>query len=262
MQVKSLIHANFITRILFKEFIISMTVLSIIQAFFLSLMLPSIAISLRPYSYHIHFSPSPKLLAPVISITSYIYGIIAVIAAAQIASEIERGDAALYLSFPISRLSYIFSWIIAALVLPSVMYFLSLSIPLLIIEPKLLFGIGGEELLLIVLQVSTSAIISFLAAIILKRRAFALAVGMFEYIILPFIFTFIIALLSSYLSYTGQSFTSNGIWWFAILYPYNCYLFFGYLGVKWFEAACVNIPFLLFILAFLIIYTKRYFEAG
>jgi len=156
-----------------------------------------------------------------------------------------------------SRLSYVASWIIASILVPSLMFLFSLTIPILILEPRLLLEVGGGEIVLIILQVSTSGFIVLLASALFGRRSLAIAVGLSEYLVAPILLTLLAAIVTS-AAQTPPS--ARDVLWIAVLYPYNYYLTFSHLGASWVEAATVNIPALSASMATLLAYTKRSFE--
>jgi len=261
MRSKALLHSTYIVGMLSKELLIAMAALSIVQTVFLSMMLPNIAVEATPYYTGGFVTPQIRLiLAPVLGITGFLYAIVTLIAAAQLGLELERGDATIYLSHPISRSSYVLSWIIASLIIPSTMFFISLAIPLLVVEPRLLFGVSGEEMLLLVLQVLTGGFIVLAASLLFKKRSLALASGFFEYLILPLIMTIALAIFFSLVHNVTPS--ARDVLWLAILYPYNYLVMFNHLGARWIEAAAANIPVLLALIVFVILYAKRRLEVG
>ncbi|RLE72764.1 MAG: hypothetical protein DRJ37_02090 [Thermoprotei archaeon] len=260
MQPRILLHSSYILSRLSKELTAAMAGLAIIQVIFLSMMAPRMAIRVTLYpqpGYVAYPQPPQTMLTPVLGITSFLYAILTIAIGAQMGLELERGDSALYLSHPISRLSYVASWIIASILIPSLMFFFSLIIPILILEPYLLLGVGGGEITLILLQVSTSGSIVLLTAALFKKRSLALAVGIFEYLIAPILLTLIAAITSSITQTTPSA---RDMLWMAVLHPYNYYLMFGYSGANWVEAAVVNIPVFSAFVAFLLAYTRRSFE--
>ncbi len=260
MRPRILLHSSYILGRLSKELAAAMAGLAIIQVIFLSMMAPRMAIRVTLYpqpGYVAYPQPPPMMLAPVLGITGFLYAMLTVAMGAQMGLELERGDSALYLSHPISRLSYVASWIIASIFIPSLMFFFSLIIPILILEPHLLLGVGGGEIALILLQVSTSGSIVLLTAALFKKRSLALAVGIFEYLMAPILLTLIAAIIT-FTTHTTPS--AGNMLWIALLYPYNYYMMFGYLGANWMGAAIVNMPVFSMLTALLLAYTRWGFE--
>ena len=258
MPNKIITHSSYIISTLSKPLIIATVLLSLIQVIFLLLLLPNIVVYVGPTRPG---PPTPRypILAPVLGISGFLYGIIVISLAAQVGFELERGESSLYLSFPISRMSYILSWIVSSMAIPSLIFLLSLLIPLLILDPSMMLGISGVEVLLLLLQVLTSGFIVLLCSIIFRRRSIAFAVGLLEYLLLPWILLMVLSFLA-YQIYRVSFPKESMIWWMAFLYPYNYFMIGQQVGVSWTKAVIANLPTLIFLVILVIVYTRFKFE--
>ena len=117
------------------------------------------------------------------------------------ASELESGESLIYLSTPVSRITYTLSWIIAPLVSVVGTFILTLTIPVIILDPGILVNrtflgmlgtLSGEIIYYI--------IILTLASLLLKRRSTTMATAFFLLFLGPLISTII---LSIYFSISG-----------------------------------------------------------
>ena len=258
MPNKIITHSSYVISTLSKPLIIATVLLSLIQVIYLLLLMPSTVVDVRPVHSR---PPTPQypILAPVLGISGFLYSIIVISLAAQVGFELERGESSLYLSFPISRMSYILSWIVSSMAIPSLIFLLSLLIPLLILDPSMMLGISGVEVLLLLLQVLTSGFIVLLCSIIFRRRSIAFAVGLLEYLLLPWILVAMLSFLAYYI-YRVNFPTESMIWWMAFLYPYNYFMIGRYIGVSWTRAVIANLPTLIFLVILVVVYTKFKFE--
>lgn len=82
--------------------------------------------------------------------TVNLYALIMCMLFANMLSEVDEGEAALYLAHSLSRRAYLASWTVAAILLPTLGYVLSIALPLAVIAPDLL----AEPRTLMVLRLS------------------------------------------------------------------------------------------------------------
>ncbi len=108
--------------------------------------------------------------------------------AISLASELESGETILYLSTPLSRLAYVASWILSALILTVGLFLMAIIVPAIAIDPGLVsqgsflgmtFALSGE----ILYYISALTLVS----IVSKRRSIVQAAAFALFILGPII---------------------------------------------------------------------------
>ncbi|MEB3773821.1 MAG: hypothetical protein GSR86_02690 [Desulfurococcales archaeon] len=119
--------------------------------------------------------------------------------ASSMASELESGEALLYLSTPLSRLSYVSSWLLASLSISAGTFMLTLVIPLIAIDPGAL--LAQKDLLKFILavigEVVYYTVILTAVGIIVKKRNLTSAVGFFMLLLGPMISVIVFVILEA-----------------------------------------------------------------
>ena len=203
------------------------------------------------------FSTGP-FLAPIIALTSFFYVFVIVYLISVFTSELSTGGALLFLSFPLSRVEYVFSWILNSVVAPSLLYLLSIAIPVAVIDPTLVLNISGVEITLAVLEMTAVGTVIFLLSLITKNRKTALSAGILLYLVVPYL-----GLIAfSYFKYSLKIDLSNTpvFWVYEALYPYKAGLFV-YGSVSWsYNLAFPTAILIALILAATLFYSKYRLE--
>ncbi len=129
-----------------------------------------------------------------LNFTSFFLSLTLIFAVATYSEELLSGGVTLALSHPISRTSYVLSWMLASLVTTTLIYFLSILIPLLIINPSLVEALKFREIFLKILEIFELGSLLFLISSIFRGRGKAIIVGLILYYFLPMISLFAISI--------------------------------------------------------------------
>lgn len=178
------------------------------------------------------------------AMTSLIYYMSIVYIAYSLAQELGEGPATLYLSHPLGRGEYMVSWLIAGLVTTTVLYATSILAPLLVMDIELLSTTHWEEALLPVLEGVLTGGVSFLTAVLTRRRGMTFFSGLIYLLLLPFALMIIRAITWS--TPPGGSKDAVSVFielTFAVLYPSKYYLMkrttdFGHIAFTSFLLSC------------------------
>ncbi len=205
-------HTSFIHDRLLKSFL----VLSLLAA-----LIHGLSILFLP-----HTSPStPSPLAFITMFTSLIYVIAMIYVVSSMAQDLRDRTAELYLSQPLTRIEYAFSWLITSVVTPSLVYLSAVALPVAILDPHLLLSFGFEELGYLVVEGLFAGSLAFITAVLTRSRGLTFFIGLFWLLVLPFVLMMGVAVLSfssmgSHQSPAAKTLLSV----FAVLYPYKFYL--------------------------------------
>ncbi len=130
-------------------------------------------------------------------LTGLILVFLVVFLVASFAGDLSGGGAQLFLSQPISRTVYAATWLLATVATPTLIYILSLALPLLIIDPRLLNAVGFTDIGLSVLEVLEVGSLLFLIASVTRSRAAVVVLGLFLEFLLPWIILIPLAMLTA-----------------------------------------------------------------
>jgi len=132
----------------------------------------------------------------VASATELLLVFITVFMVASYAGDLSGGGGQLFLSQPLSRAGYAAAWLVATVATPCLVYALSLALPLLIIDPRLLSALGLWNLMRAVLEVAEWGAFLFLLATVSRSRALVVILGLFAELLLPWILLLPMALFA------------------------------------------------------------------
>ncbi|MEM2795612.1 MAG: hypothetical protein QXY49_07145, partial [Thermofilaceae archaeon] len=186
-----------------------------------------------------------------------LYSVFAIIAAYAFASDLSRGTYTIFLSQPLTRRGYVITWMLAIAVAPATAYLLSLVIPFVVIDIRLIKSFDPIDFLLLFLEGAFLSMVIFLAGLISRRPELVAVIGVFMHIIL-FIILGIIYSLTYHFSRSHELIALI----YAIVYPFKSKVFqltLQYAGVThW--AAYANLALSIMLITIAIEYSKRKFE--
>jgi len=147
-----------------------------------------------------------SFLAPIGFIFGSFLVLLLIIIAGPMIDEINEGHIQLYLATGLSRLEYVASWYIVAVVYPVLAIFLAIVLPVLIIDPSSLFtriSPYSQRLVptmltfafAISLQLLNNVSLGFLFGLVRKSKGAAYLVATFLAFLLPFILSVVISIL-------------------------------------------------------------------
>ena len=171
-----------------------------------------------------------------IGLTSFILSLTLIFAIATFSEELVNGGALLALSHPISRTSYVLSWMIVSLVTTTLIYLLSIWAPLLIIDPDLLQTMEFYNVVIKILELFEVCSVLQLLSMLLKGRGKAILLGLALYYFIPITLMFFGALLFV----PGAGFRSNLFMdAFFSIYPSYSTIFFGGSAPYWINTVAI-----------------------
>jgi len=149
------------------------------------------------------FASIPMIMQPfnflqgVTAFTGMIYAFLIISALYSLASDLSQGGAQLFLSQPISRVTYVLAWFLASLGTPTLVFVLSIVLPIVVIDPSLLYLLSSSGLHLLILETLELSCFVFLVACISKSRGVTLLAGMLLFFILPFMIPILLMMIYS-----------------------------------------------------------------
>ncbi|MEB3860304.1 MAG: hypothetical protein LRS43_03745 [Desulfurococcales archaeon] len=170
------------------------------------------------------FPPQIDLLILLVVFMSFIISILAGFMASAAAGEIESGETLLYLSTPLSKAEYYYSWIFSTTVMFTAIYSLGFVVPLIVVSPRSIatLEISGA-LIAVTLQLLYHTVIFSSAAVTLKSRTRVIGFITGFLLILPVSSLIVLALLEavSDIYISDEAF----VWIFGLYYPSFIFFF-------------------------------------
>ncbi len=201
-------------------------------------------------------------LSPILGMTSTLYAFIIIQVAYSFAGDLSEGRAQLFLSHPLGKVEYVFSWLFTNLYTTMLLFILSIVLPVVVLDPTLLLELGLRDIYLLSLELVVSGVILFSIALFTKSRGITFLSGILLYYILPFILLIVISFITYVTRSPGLPQTPL-LWAYTILYPYKSMLLLSTRQVSGFSPIQASISSL--ILASLLhvsvgIYSRRRLE--
>ncbi|MCE4613101.1 MAG: hypothetical protein F7C07_04650 [Desulfurococcales archaeon] len=117
------------------------------------------------------YPPELEILLVLVLFMSFLVSILVGFMASQAAGELESGETLLYLSTPLSKSEYYYSWIFSTTIMFTAIYTLGFAVPLLIVAPRALAVWEIVSILVAVIgQLIYHSVIFSSAALVLKTR--------------------------------------------------------------------------------------------
>jgi len=178
-------------------------------------------------SQQIFGAPYTAIYMGLTGFSSLIYTFIIVYLIYLFTVEFEEGYAYLYLSHPISKREFVSAWLFVSLGTTLVLYFLSLTLPVVVFDPTIIWRIFSIDILYMFLEYLSLGLITFLVSLKFRKKNIAFLTGIGLYYLLPFILLMLASL--SYPIYRTPPYkTIPGII-FSILYPFKSRAIFMYM---------------------------------
>jgi len=171
------------------------------------------------------FASIPMIMQPfnflqgVTAFTGMIYAFLIISALYSLASDLSQGGAQLFLSQPISRVTYVLAWILASLGTPTFIFVLSIVLPIVVIDPSLLYLLCNSGLHLLILETLELSCFIFLVACVSKNRGATLLVGLLLFFILPFMIPLLLMMIYSPIG--AQPMRDYLFEVYAVFYPFR-----------------------------------------